>query len=76
MRVWDTFDGIFWISLTTILVGALGVTAKYCLKSKCEHFNCCFGLFQIDRRVDLETQEEIRLAELGINEDGEKKEEK
>lgn len=72
MRVWDTFDGIFWISLTTILVGALGVTAKYCLKSKCEHFNCCFGLFKIDRRVDLETQEEIRAMELGVNEDGEK----
>jgi hypothetical protein len=76
MRVWDTFDGIFWISLTTILVGALGMTAKYCLKSKCERFNCCFGAFEIQRRVDLETQEEIRLAELGINEDEEKKGEK
>jgi hypothetical protein len=46
------------------------------LKSKCEHFSCCYGLFTIDRRVDLEVQEEIRALELGIKEDEEKKEEK
>ena len=77
MSSWTSvYDGVFFISLATILVGALGVTAKYCLKSKCERFNCCFGAFEIQRRVDLETQEEIRLAELGINEDEEKKGEK
>ena len=72
----ETYDGVFFISLATILVGALGVSAKYCLRSKCEHFSCCFGLFTIDRRVDLETQEHIRELELGINADEEKKEEK
>ena len=56
----DTYDAVFFISLATILVGALSVSAKYCLKSKCEHFSCCWGLFTIDRRVDLEVQEEIR----------------
>jgi hypothetical protein len=71
----QTYDAVFFISLATIIVGALGVSAKYCLKSKCEHFSCCYGLFVIDRRVDLEVQEEIRALELGINED-EKKEEK
>jgi hypothetical protein len=71
----ETYDAVFFISLATIIVGALGVSAKYCLKSKCEHFSCCYGLFVIDRRVDLEVQEEIRALELGINED-EKKEEK
>lgn len=71
----DTYDAVFFISLATIIVGALGVSAKYCLKSKCEHFSCCFGAFVIDRRVDLEVQEEIRALELGIN-DEEKGEEK
>jgi hypothetical protein len=69
-------DGVFFISLATILVGALGVSAKYCLKSKCEHFSCCFGVFTIDRRVDLEVQEEMKAMELGVKEGEEKKEEK
>ena len=69
----NTYDGVFFISLATILVGALGVSAKYCLRSKCEHFSCCYGLFVIDRRVDLETQEHIRELELGVKEDDEKK---
>jgi hypothetical protein len=72
----ETYDAVFFISLATILVGAFGVSAKYCLKSKCEHFSCCYGLFTIDRRVDLEVQEEIRALELGIKEDEEKKEKK
>jgi hypothetical protein len=72
---WTTvYDGVFFISLATILVGALGVSAKYCLRSKCEHFSCCYGLFTIDRRVDLEVQEEIKALELGVKED--EKEEK
>ena len=65
----DTYDGVFFISLATILVGALGLSAKYCLKSKCEHFSCCYGLFVIDRRVDLEVQEEIVELELGNKEE-------
>lgn len=73
---WTTvYDGVFFISLATILVGALGVSAKYCLRSKCEHFSCCCGLFTIDRRVDLEVQEEIKALELGVK-DGDEKEEK
>lgn len=65
----ETYDAVFFISLATILVGAFGVSVKYCLKSKCEHFSLCYGLIAIDRRVDLEVQEEIRALELGIKED-------
>lgn len=68
----EEYDGIFFISLATILVGALGVSAKYCLRSKCEHFNCCWGLFTVDRRVDLETEEHLRELEMGVNIDEEK----
>ena len=71
----DTFDAVFFISLATLLTGALGVGIRYCLKSKCEHFNCCFGAFVIDRRVDLEVQEHIRELELGVKDEEEKKEE-
>jgi hypothetical protein len=65
----DTYDAVFFISLATIIVGAFGVSAKYCLKSKCEHFSCCWGLFSVDRRVDLEVQEEIKALELGIKDE-------
>lgn len=65
----DTYDAVFFISLATILVGAFGVSVKYCLKSKCEHLNLCCGLLTIDRRVDLEVQEEMKLAELGIKDE-------
>ena len=67
----NTFDGVFFISLATILVGVFGMSIKYCLKSKCEHFSLCCGLLKIDRRVDLEVQEEIRRMELGVKEEEE-----
>lgn len=65
----QTFDAVFFISLGTLIVGAFGASLKYCLKSKCERFNCCFGLFEIQRRVDLEVQEELRELELNNHEE-------
>lgn len=65
----NTFDAVFFISLATLLTGAFGVGVKYCLKSKCEHFTLCCGMITIDRRVDLEVQEEIRALELGVKEE-------
>lgn len=69
-------DGVFFLSLATILAGSFGLAVRYCLKSKCEHFGLCFGLISIDRRVDLEVQEHIRELELGIPDEEEKKETK
>lgn len=64
----ETFDGVFFISICTLITTFLGLAVRYCLKSKCEHFSCCFGLFKIDRRVDLEVQEEMAMIESGLNE--------
>lgn len=69
-------DGVFFLSLATILAGSFGLAVRYCLKSKCEHFGLCFGLISIDRRVDLEVQEHIRELELGMTDEEEKKETK
>jgi hypothetical protein len=69
------FNGIFFLSLATILTGAFGLSVRYCLKSKCENFSLCFGLLNIDRRVDLEVQEHLREIELGINSDDDDKKE-
>ena len=65
----DTYDAVFFISIGTMVVGLIGLIIKYCLKSKCEHFSLCFGLITVDRRVDLETQEEIHKIDHNIPED-------
>jgi hypothetical protein len=63
----DNFDGVFFITIATITIGFLGLVIKYCLKSKCQTFSLCCGLISIDRRVDLELQEEVRRIETGIS---------
>jgi hypothetical protein len=69
-----TYDGVFFISIATILASSFGLAIKYCLKSKCEHFTLCCGLIKIDRRVDLEVQEELAQMEMGNLENSEEKE--
>ena len=69
MSWFEEFNSVFFLSISTILVGAFGVAVKYCLKSKCENFSVCCGLLTINRRVDLETQEDLRRMELGLPED-------
>lgn len=55
MPTWiNTYDGTFFITITTIIIGFLGLSVRYCLKSKCSKFKCCFGLIDIDRSVELE----------------------
>ena len=69
MSVYEIFDAVFFISLAGIVTGLLGLLVKVCLKSKCEHFKCCYGCFEIDRRVDLEVQEEIHRIDVGAPDD-------
>lgn len=78
---YETFDAIFFTSIATVIAGAFGLALRYCIKSKCEHFSLCYGLITVDRRVDLEVQEEIKQMELQndlerAENEGEEKEEK
>ena len=68
-----TYDAVFFISCGTLLCGFLSLVVKYSLKSKCEHCNICFGLLSIDRRVDLEVQEEIQQMQLDHQDNNQKK---
>lgn len=70
----NEFNSVFFISISTLLVGALGVALKVCVKSRCEHVSFCFGAVKIDRRVDLEAQEEMKQIEMGTS--GKQEEEK
>lgn len=60
-------DGVFFITVLTIISGSFGLAIKYCLKSKCEDVNLCFGLIKVKRRVELEIQEENKDIEFKEN---------
>jgi hypothetical protein len=65
----DTFDAVFFVTISTLLFGCFGVLIKYCLRSKCDDVNLCFGLITVHRNVELEAQEEMKAMELGIKDD-------
>jgi hypothetical protein len=65
----DEYNSVFFISIATIITGSLGLCLKYTLRSKCEHLNLCCGLIEINRRVDLEVQEEMKEMELGVKDE-------
>ena len=64
---YETFNGIFFITMTTVITTFCGIVFKYCLKSKCGELKLCFGCIEIKRDVDVEAQEEMRAMELGVN---------
>ena len=50
-----------------IITGFLSGILIYMLKSKCSRCRLCFGLIEVDRDVQLETEEEKYEIEHGIN---------
>lgn len=63
MTWFNEFDSVFWITLATLLTGFIGLTVKYCLKSKCSNIRICYGCLEIDRAVELEQNEIIEMTE-------------
>jgi hypothetical protein len=61
----SVYDGVFFLSLATIIAGSFGLSVRYCLRSKCEHSKVCWDIVDIDRHVDLETT--IDLKEIETN---------
>lgn len=66
MTWFETFDGVFFITIITIITTFLGLMLRFCLRSKCGEINLCFGCLKINRDVQLEQEEEIKEMELGI----------
>jgi len=70
MSSWiETFDAVFWITISSLICGSFGLVVRYCLKSKCDNINICCGLINIHRDVKLEVEQELKEMELGIKED-------
>ena len=49
-------DGVTIISLVTIILGCLIASLKILFKSKCISVSICYGLLNIRRQVELETE--------------------
>lgn len=67
MSWFQEFDSVFWITLATLLTGFIGLTVKYCLKSKCTNIRLCYGCVEIDRAVEFEQNEIIEMTENNTN---------
>ena len=53
-------ESTFWLSMTTLFIGFGAVIIRSLYRSKCENFNCCYGMIEIVRNVDLEQQIDLR----------------
>ena len=61
MTSWYTeFNAVFWITISTLVCGSVGLVVRYCLKSKCEDVDLCYGLLHFKRDVKAEVDLEIK----------------
>ena len=49
-------DSVTIITILSIVLGCSVMTLKVLFKSKCSNVSLCFGLFEIERKVELETE--------------------
>jgi len=68
----ETFDAVFFLTIGSLVCGGFALVIKYCLRSKCDDVNLCFGFIKVHRNVDLEVEEEMKQMELGIKDDDSK----
>ena len=56
MPWYTTFNDVFWLSVTPMVLGAGALCIRYAYRSKCSNINICWGLLQIQRDVHQETE--------------------
>ena len=56
---YTTFDAVFFITVSTLVCGTVGVMIRHCLKSKCDTIDICFGLIKVHRDIKAEIEEDI-----------------
>jgi hypothetical protein len=51
--VWyDTFDSVFWLSISPMVLGACALCVRYAYRSKCTHVRLCWNCIDVERNVD------------------------
>jgi len=52
MALWYfTFNDVFWLSITPMVLGAGALCIRYAYRSKCSNVRVCCGLLEIERDV-------------------------
>ena len=62
MALDDGVNGIFYLSLLTLLCTSISLSIRYCYKSKCLEFQCGCIKFKRDVDVDVEKQEDFQFG--------------
>ncbi len=57
-------DAAFWVSISTLVIGAYRFSISQAYKSKCSQVKMCFGLLDIKRNVEIEQHIDERAMEL------------
>jgi hypothetical protein len=61
-------DSTLIYGLATLGTGVLGLSIRYCFKSKCEDVSLCFGFIKIHRDTESEVKaEELELQNPSLN---------
>ena len=55
-------DNVTIYGLATLGTGVLGLSIRYCFRSKCQDVSLCFGLIEIHR----DTESEVKAEELEL----------
>ena len=51
-----TFNDVFWLSITPMVLGAGALCVRYAYRSKCSNVRVCCGLLEIERDVEQEAE--------------------
>jgi len=68
----QTYDAVFFVTISTLVCGSFGLIVRYCLKSKCDEVNLCFGLIKVHRDVKAELELEEKEIEAGLDDESDK----
>jgi hypothetical protein len=68
----NTYDAVFFVTISTLICGSFGLVVRYCLKSKCDEVNLCFGLIKVHRDIKAEIELEEKEIEAGLDNESRK----
>ena len=60
MAIDEGVNGMFYLSLATLLCSSLTLLIRFCYKSKCREFKCL--CIKIKRDVNIEKEEDLKLG--------------
>ena len=60
MAIDDGVNGMFYLSIATLLCSSLTLLIRFCYKSKCSEFKCL--CIKVKRDIEIELKEDLQLG--------------